>query len=231
MAILDSIAILPARGGNKRIPQKNIQDFFGKPLIAHSILKALQSKLFSRIIVSTDSQKIASIAKTYGAEVPFMRNPLLSNDLTPTLEVIANAIIECKIPNQTLICCLYPTAPLLQIHRLIEAHEIFTKNHPDYVFLAAPFSFTPFRGFSYTNQKLEMLFAKHQNTRSQDLEPIYHDAGQFYFGLAQTFREKKPIFSHSSIPLIIEEIEAQDIDTFQDLELAKLKYKFLNAKN
>lgn len=231
MALLDSIAIIPARGGSKRIPQKNIQDFYGKPLIAHSILTALQSKLFSRVIVSTDSPKIASIAKTYGAEVPFMRDPSLSDDFTPTLEVIANALIECEISDSTLIYCIYPTAPLLQAHRLIQAYEMFINHHPSYIFLAVPFSFTPFRGFSYTNEKLEMLFSEHQTSRSQDLKPIYHDGGQFYVGLAQTFRQKDPIFSPSSIPLIVEEIEVQDIDTPQDLALAKLKYKLLNDKN
>lgn len=231
MALLDCIAIIPARGGSKRIPQKNIQDFYGKPLIAHSILTAFESKLFSRVIVSTDSPKIASIAKTYGAEIPFMRDASLSDDFTPTLEVIAHAITESKISDLALICCIYPTAPLLQAHHLIQAHEMFLKNRPPYVFLATPFSFTPFRGFSYANQKLEMLFSEHQNSRSQDLEPIYHDAGQFYLGLAQTFREKKPIFSVSSIPLIIQETEVQDIDTPQDLTLAKLKYKLLHDQD
>lgn len=231
MALLDCIAIIPARGGSKRIPQKNIQDFYGRPLIAHSIIAALQSKLFSRIIVSTDSSEIASIAKTYGAEIPFMRNASLSDDFTPTLEVIANAITEAKIPDSTLICCIYPTAPLLQAHHLIQAHKTFLNHRPPYVFLAVPFSFTPFRGFSYANQKLEMLFSEHQNSRSQDLKPIYHDAGQFYFGLAQTFREKIPIFSISSIPLIVEEMQVQDIDTPQDLALAKLKYKLLHDQD
>lgn len=231
MDLLDCIAIIPARGGSKRIPQKNIQDFYGKPLIAHSILTAFESKLFSRVIVSTDSPKIASIAETYGAEIPFMRDASLSDDFTPTLEVIAHAITESKISDLALICCIYPTAPLLQAHHLIQAHEMFLKNRPPYVFSATPFSFTPFRGFSYANQKLEMLFSEHQNSRSQDLEPIYHDAGQFYLGLAQTFREKKPIFSVSSIPLIIQETEVQDIDTPQDLALAKLKYKLLHDQD
>lgn len=231
MAILDSIAIIPARGGSKRIPQKNIQDFFGKPLIAHSIITALESKLFSRVIVSTDSLEIASIAKKYGAEIPFIRHLSLSDDFTPTLEVVADAIHQSKILDSTLVCCIYPTAPLLQVRHLIQAHQIFKTHHPSYVFLATSFSFTPFRGFSYKNQKLEMLFAEHQNSRSQDLDPIYHDAGQFYLGLAQTFRKKMPIFSSSSIPLIVEAIEVQDIDTPQDLALAKLKYKLLNDKD
>lgn len=230
MALLDSIAIIPARGGSKRIPQKNIQDFCGKPLIAHSILTALESKLFSRIIVSTDSLEIASIAQKYGAEIPFMRPSSLSDDFTPTLEVIAHAIIKSKI-SDSLICCIYPTAPLLQAHHLIQAHEIFNHHRPPYVFSATRFSFSPFRGFSYANQKLEMLFAKHQDSRSQDLEPIYHDAGQFYLGLAQSFEQKIPIFSPSSIPLILQEMEVQDIDTPQDLALAKLKYKLLHDKN
>lgn len=231
MAILDCIAILPARGGSKRIPDKNIQDFFGKPIIAYSILNAIKSGLFSRIIVSTDSCRIAKIAQRYGAEIPFMRDPSLSDDHTSTLEVISHMITQCEIPDETLICCLYPATPLMQASHLMEAYKIFTSKLPLYVFVATAFSFSPFRGFTYTDQKIKMLFGEYENTRSQDLRPIYHDAGQFYFGLARTFRQKQPIFSPLSIPLILEEMQVQDIDTFHDLELAKLKYKLLNAQN
>lgn len=235
MAILEDfkpIAIIPARGGSKRIPHKNIKDFLGKPLIAYSILTALKSKLFSQVIVSTDCPKIASISEQYGAKVPHLREAHLSDDFTATLDVIADAIIKNKIPLSSPVCCIYPTAPLLQTKHLIRAHQILQAKSPSYVFLASEFSFTPFRGFSFEQGALQMLFPNHQNTRSQDLPPLYHDAGQFYFGVAQSFCEKLPIFSPSSFPLIVSNLEVQDIDTIQDFELAKLKYQLLkNTKN
>lgn len=234
MAILENpnaIAIIPARGGSKRIPQKNIKDFLGKPLLAYSILTALESHLFSQVIVSTDCLEIAEVAKKYGAKIPYLRDEKLSDDLTPTLDVIADCIIQCQIQDETPICCLYPTAPLLQSTYLFQAYELLLKQSPLYVFLATEFSFTPFRAFSLENQTLQMLFPQYQTTRSQDLPTIYHDAGQFYFGLAQSFREKLPIFSSASLPIIASNLEVQDIDTMQDFELAKLKYKILNDSN
>lgn len=233
MAILNpqAIAIIPARGGSKRIPQKNIKDFLGKPLIAHSISKAKESQIFSRVIVSTDCPKIAEISQYYGAEVPFVRDQNLSDDFTPTLDVIIDAIKQCEIKDSTPICCIYPTAVLLQITNLQRAKELLETQTPSYVFLATHFSFTPFRGFSYKNQTLTLLHPEFQNSRSQDLSQLYHDAGQFYFGLSQTFKNKIPIFSPDSIPIFVPNLEVQDIDTLEDLELAKLKYKLAHDKN
>lgn len=229
MALLDpqAIALIPARGGSKRIPHKNIKDFLGKPLIAYSILTARKSNLFSRIIVSTDCPTIASIAQEYGAEVPFLRDASLSDDFTPTLEVVLDAIERCDLGDSVPLCCLYPTAPLLSPQTLHQAYQILCDQSPSYVFSATEFSFTPFRSFGFENQTLQMLYPQYQNTRSQDLPSLYHDSGQFYFGLTDTFRHKIPIFSPKSHPLILSNLQVQDIDTLQDFELAKLKYKLL----
>ncbi|WP_027327351.1 pseudaminic acid cytidylyltransferase [Helicobacter pametensis] len=222
------IAIIPARAGSKRIPNKNIKDFLGQPLIAYSIQAAHQSKLFEHIIVSTDSPHIASIAKQYGAIVPFLRDQCLSDDFTPTLDVIIDAIKQCSIQANTPICCIYPTAPLLQSTHLIQAYQLLESKSPSYVFIATEFSFTPLRGFILEDQTLEMLYPEHQNIRSQDLPKIYHDGGQFYFGLARTFIDQIPIFSPTSLPIIVPNHQIQDIDTPEDFELAKLKYQLLH---
>lgn len=216
--------IIPARGGSKRIPQKNIKPFLGKPLIAYSILCA--QSIGAEVIVSTDSKEIAKVAQEWGASVPFKREESLSDDFTPTLDVIKDALLRTKISKDSLILTLYPTAPLLSTQTLQKALQSFNQ-HASYVFSATRFDFTPFRGFSYQNNKLEMLYPEYQNTRSQDLLEIYHDAGQFYIGLAESFLEKKPIFSQKSIPYILPSLCVQDIDTLEDFKLAELKYKAL----
>lgn len=229
MALLDSkiYAIIPARGGSKRIPDKNIIDFLGSPLISYSIKTAIKSKLFSEVFVSTDSAKISQISQDFGAKVPFLRSSHLSDDFTPTLDVVEDFILRYGLDEESLICCLYPTAPLLTPQTLLQAHSMLTPQ-THYVFGATQYSFSPFRSFSYANQRLQLLFPKHQNTRSQDLEPIYHDAGQFYIGSAKTFLQKLPIFSPSSVPFILSNMQVQDIDTLEDLELTKLKYQLLS---
>lgn len=215
-------ALIPARGGSKRIPDKNIKDFLGKPLIAYSIQTAQESGCFDEIIISTDSQKIAEIGIKYGAKVPFWRPKELSDDFTPTLDVIAHAITTLALKDEDKLCCIYPTAPLLQAKTIKEAFSLLKSS---YVFCACEFDFTPFRSFRFENQTLQMLYPEFQNTRSQDLPSLYHDAGMFYLGHVKTFREKTPIFSPHSIPLILPRSQTQDIDTPQDLLLAEIKYK------
>lgn len=217
-----SIALIPARGGSKRIPNKNIVNFLGKPLIAYSIQTAQKSRCFDEIIVSTNCENIAKVAQEWGAKVPFIRPKELSDDFTPTLEVITHAIKALELKDEDRLCCIYPTAPLLQEKTIKEAFRVLKNS---YVFCACEFDFTPFRSFSFENQTLQMLYPEHQNTRSQDLPSIYHDAGMFYLGYVKTFREKKPIFSPSSTPIILPRSQTQDIDTPQDLLLAELKYK------
>lgn len=214
--------IIPARGGSKRIPQKNIKPFLGKPLIAYSILCA--KSVGAEVIVSTDCEEIAKIAKEYGANVPFKRDERLSDDFTPTLEVIADCIEKCSLPPHSTIITLYPTAPLLSPQTLQNA---LTLQSSSYVFSATRFDFTPFRSFKLEGDKLCMLYPEHLNTRSQDLPTLYHDAGQFYIALAQTFSDKLPIFSPQSTPYILPSLCVQDIDTLEDFALAELKYKVL----
>ncbi|ANV97821.1 pseudaminic acid cytidylyltransferase [Helicobacter enhydrae] len=223
-------AIIPARGGSKRIPQKNICDFLGKPLIAHSILKAIQSRLFDAVIVSTDCPQISQIAEQYGASVPFKREASLSDDHTPTLSVIIDAIRKCDIHPQSIICCIYPTAPLLQISTLQQAFKSI-KHTKGYVFCATQYDFNPMRAFLLQDSQPTMLYPQHQHTRSQDLAPVFHDAGQFYLAKAQTFLDHTPIFSQDSYAIVLPSHQVQDIDTLEDLEIAKLKYKVLFGEN
>lgn len=214
--------IIPARGGSKRIPKKNIKPFLGKPLIAYSILCA--KSVGARVIVSTDCEEIANISREYGAEVPFKREERLSDDFTPTLEVIADCIQKCDLSEDSTIITLYPTAPLLSPQTLQNA---LTFQSSSYVFSATSFDFTPFRGFVLEDNKVNMLYPQYINTRSQDLPTIYHDAGQFYIALAKTFKDKLPIFSPQSTPYILPSLCVQDIDTLEDFKMAELKYKVL----
>lgn len=216
--------IIPARGGSKRIPQKNIKPFLGKPLIAYSILCA--KNIGAEVIVSTDSEEIARIAEEWGANVPFLREKALSDDFTPTLDVIQDAILHLEISHTSLVIALYPTAPLLNPQILQKALECKDEKSL-YVFSATEFDSSPFRGFSYENQTLKMLYNEHINTRSQDLPKLYHDAGQFYIGLAESFVQKKPIFSPQSTPYILPSMYVQDIDTLEDFKLAELKYRVI----
>lgn len=227
----ESIAIIPARGGSKRIPKKNIKDFHGKPIIAYSIEKAKASFLFTRVIVSTDSTEIADIAKACGAEVPFLRPAELADDFTGTLDVMAHAVRESqKLFDFDYVCCLYPTAPLMRIEDLKQGHEKLDSGRFDYVFSAKRYDFTPFRAFTGHDQCVKLLFPEHEQTRSQDLPPVYHDAAQFYWAQKTAFLEKKSIFSERSGFVEIPALYAQDIDTLEDWELALFKYGFIQSQ-
>lgn len=226
-----NIAIIPARGGSKRIPRKNIKGFCGKPMIAYSIEAALQSKLFDRVIVSTDDKEIANIAKEYGAEVPFIRPKELSDDYTTTIPVIAHAITELQKegPIETA-CCIYATAPFIQVNYLQKAYKSLIKNQSDYTFSATSFPFSIQRAIKLDkDKKVEMFQPEYFNTRSQDLEEAYHDAGQFYFGTTQAWLNKKPIFSKKSSVIILPRHLVQDIDTIEDFTRAELMYKAIHS--
>ncbi|MGI0440418.1 cytidylyltransferase domain-containing protein [Helicobacter himalayensis] len=246
------VAIIPARAGSKRIPHKNIKPFLGKPILFYPIACARESKLFDEIIVSTDSQEIAEVANTFGAQTPFLRPAHLSDDFTPTSNVIAHAARELELKPQDIICCIYPATPLLQAHILQNAFALLeSQKSAQYVFSALRFSHNPLRGFrlqssqtspqenrATTLQKEEILLpqkaqgfvkpleAKFQNTRTQDLEALFYDAGQFYFGRAGAFLEELPIFAPHSLGIELDFFDAQDIDTLQDWELAEFKYRY-----
>jgi len=225
------VAIIPARGGSKRIPRKNIKNFCDKPMIAYSIEAALKSKFFDKVIVTTDDKEIADVAKYYGAEVPFMRPADLSDDHTATIPVIAHAIKELQKEGPVEIaCCIYATAPFIEEKYLKEAYEALRDNQSDYAFSATSFAFPIQRAIKLNKDKsVEMFNPEHFNTRSQDLEEAYHDAGQFYFGTAQAWLDARPIFSKESTAVILPRHKVQDIDTTEDFHRAELMYKVMDS--
>ena len=223
------VAIIPARGGSKRSPRKNIKDFCGKPMIAYSIEAALGSGIFERVIVSTDDEEIAETARQYGAQVPFMRPKELSDDHTATIPVIAHAIRELQQEGPVEIaCCIYATAPFIRVRYLQEAYAELVKTLSAYSFSATSFPF-PIQRAIKINEKhqVEMFQPEHFNTRSQDLEEAYHDAGQFYFGTSEAWLEGKPIFAKHSTATILPRHLVQDIDTPEDFKRAELMFKAL----
>jgi pseudaminic acid cytidylyltransferase len=222
------VAIIPARGGSKRIPRKNIKDFNGKPMIAYSIEAAIKSKIFEQVIVSTDDDEIAKVAQAYGAEVPFKRPAELSDDFTPTIPVIAHAIDALDEP-VSIACCIYATAPFIQVSALQEAFAKIQASNSDYTFSATSFAFPIQRAIRLNSEdRVEMFHPEHFNTRSQDLEEAFHDAGQFYFGTAQAWRENKAIFTPQSSAVILPRHLVQDIDTLEDFRRAELMHKVLH---
>ena len=222
-----TVAIIPARGGSKRIPRKNIKDFCGKPMIAYSIQAALDSKLFDRVVVSTDDEEIAKIAKEYGAEVPFIRPAELSDDHTATIPVIAHAIQELqKEGSVEIACCIYATAPFIQVKYLQEAYARLIKSNSAYTFSATSFPFPIQRAITIEkDESVAMFNPENFNTRSQDLEEAYHDAGQFYFGKVQAWIDNIQVFSKDSTAVILPRHLVQDIDTPEDWFRAELMHK------
>ncbi|MFP4485841.1 MAG: pseudaminic acid cytidylyltransferase [Campylobacterales bacterium] len=223
------VAFIPARGGSKRIPKKNIKDFLGKPIIYYSIKNALDSKLFDRVIVSTDSEEIASVAKGFGAEVPFLRPRELADDFSGTNSVVAHGLQafekKCQIA-----CCIYPTAPLMRVEDLKNGFSIIKKYDVDFVFSAKKYDYNPFRGFVLKNGTPKMLFPEHKMTRSQDLDEVYHDAAQFYWGRREAFIEDRVLFGKKSMVVPIDPLYVQDIDTLEDWKMAEARFTYLHTK-
>lgn len=222
------LAVIPARGGSKRIPRKNIKLFCGKPIIAWSIEAAQNSECFDRIIVSTDDEEIADIALSFGAEVPFLRPKNLSDDHSDTISVIAHAI-EWQSRNgreATLTCCIYPTAPFIQSSDLILGMELLLNNDVAYVFSVTTFASPIQRALKITPEnRIEMLNPQYFKTRSQDLEKMWHDAGQFYWGRSEAWTSGMPIFSKKSLPVLLPRYQVQDIDIMEDWEQAELMFR------
>ena len=226
-----NVAIIPARGGSKRIPRKNIKQFCGKPMIAWSIEVALESECFERVIVSTDDDEIASVARDFGAEVPFLRPIKLADDQTPTIPVIAHAINY--LHNQEVypkcICCIYATAPFIQKDDLLKAYDIFKTKKWAYVFSATTFPFPIQRAIKRLEiGGIEMFQPEHFETRSQDLEEAYHDAGQFYFGKPEAWLNNEKIFESKSEVVILPKWRVQDIDTYEDWISAEYLFNSFN---
>ena len=225
-----AIAIIPARGGSKRIPRKNIKDFYGKPLIAYSIEVAVKSKLFDKVMVTTDDKEIATIAKEYGADVPFLRPKKLSDDFTGTQEVINHTLEYLKENNEVYdyACTIYATAPLLQKKYLIEGFKKLKESTAVNTFSATSMPFPIQRTFKLNSEgRCEMFTPEHYMTRSQDLEEAYQDAGQFYW--KRLDRESSEImFGEDSIPIILPRHLVQDIDTLEDWKRAEIMYEVIS---
>lgn len=227
------MAVIPARGGSKRIPRKNIKLFGGLPMIAWSIRAAIDSQCFDHILVSTDDDEIASVAKAYGAEVPFVRPASLSDDHTATIPVIAHAI-EWQSQHATAtteVCCIYATAPFIQASDIQQGLQVLQSTGADYAFSVTSYAFPIQRAIRITaEERLEMFQPEHFNTRSQDLQEAWHDAGQFYWGKAQAWLDGKPVFSKDAAPVKLPRFRVQDIDTREDWERAEYMFNSIKKK-
>ena len=225
------LCIIPARGGSKRIPRKNIKDFLGKPIIAYSIEAALNSGLFDEVMVSTDDKEIADIAKKYGATVPFFRSLETSDDYATTVDVLLEVLAEYKKTGVYFYaaCCIYPTAPLIQQQILGKGLEKLLNERLNVVFPVVSFGYPIWRGLQWKSDKLVMVWPENINKRSQDLEEIYHDAGQWYWFITETLQTNKKLMGENSSGITIDRLQVQDIDTLTDWKLAELKYELLHS--
>lgn len=228
-----NVAIIPARGGSKRIPGKNIKPFLGKPLIAYSIEAARESALFERIIVSTDSEEIARVATEYGAETPFRRPARLADDFTTTAAVVEHALHWLqseKIPVEAL-CCIYATAPFLRPADLRAGFALLRAHRVSSVFPVTTYAASIFRALTIEDDgHLAMIWPQHELTRSNDLPEAYHDAGQFYWLEAESFRRHGKMYGPDALPLVLPRYLVQDIDTPEDWLLAELMYESLQRR-
>lgn len=226
------LCVIPARGGSKRIPRKNIRPFCGRPIIAWSIAAALESDLFDRVMVSTDDDEIAEVARDQGAEIPFLRPPELADDHTGTNAVVKQAIrwhAEQGVPVEHA-CCLYATAPFIQARYLREGHDLLLASGKAFVFSVTSYAFPVQRALRLNARgEVEAMYPEYRAARSQDLEPAWHDAGQFYWGRADAFLNDEILFSPASLPLILPRHRVQDIDTEEDWRRAELMFSTLRT--
>jgi len=229
---MPNLCIIPARGGSKRIPRKNIKDFLGKPIIAYSIEAALASELFDVVMVSTDDEEIRQVAIQYGAEVPFLRSEDNANDMATTAAVLEEVLTKYKGLGMEFshACCLYPTAPFVTAAKLEEGYEKLISSDADAVFPLVKFDYPVWRGLRmHDNYQVEMIWKEHLNSRSQDLEPVFHDAGQWYWFRIDRFLQNKKLFTANTLGVEISPLEVQDIDNMHDWHLAELKYGYLQG--
>ena len=224
---MNVVAIIPARGGSKRIPQKNKKRFAGQPIIAYPIRVARESNLFQRIIVSTDDNEIAEIAQDRGAETPFIRPTELAGDFTPTAEVLIHSLkwLEDHGEPAHYFCCIYPTTPFLRGKDLKRGFELLRKERAITAFSVTTFGAPIFRALKIKDDgHLEMFWPEYRDTRSQDLPSAYHDAGQFYWGDTEKFLREKALYTRKSVPIILPKYLVHDIDTVEDWETAEKLY-------
>lgn len=229
------LAVIPARGGSKRIPRKNIREFCGQPIIGYSIVAALRSGVFDRVLVSTDDEEIAGVARQYGAETPFLRPAELASDHAGTLSVVRHAIEALRGQGTTFdyACCIYATAPFIKAADLPRGFSILQESGADYAFTVTSFAYPIYRAIRITpTGRVAMFQPENYRKRSQDLEEAYHDAGQFYWGRTDAFLKELPLFSERSAPILLPRHQVQDIDTLEDWERAELMFRAwqLNAR-
>lgn len=230
---MSSVAIITARGGSKRLPRKNIRLFHGKPIIAYSIEAASQSGLFDMVMVSTDDEEIAAIARQCGAEVPFYRSAATSDDYTGTGAVLVEVLEQLKGIGRSFdyACCLYPTAPFISVRSLEESFRLLQEKNYDSVFPVCAFSFPILRSLKMNSDgRVEMNFPENFARRSQDLPAAYHDAGQFYWANVQAFERDPKLYTANSGAIVLSELEVQDIDNETDWALAEIKYELLRKQ-
>lgn len=226
---MKSIAIITARGGSKRIPRKNIKEFCGKPILAYSIEAAIQSGVFDTVMVSTDDREIADIAVKYGAEVPFLRSEKTANDFATTTDVLFEVLNEYEKRGEhyEVGCCIYPTAPFVTGEKLREGVEALTNSGADTLIPVVPFSYPPQRAMVIRDGQLLFRQPEYLVSRSQDLETHYHDAGQFYLFYTESYRKNGNLLLGKILPLVVSELEVQDIDNLTDWEIAEMKYRLM----
>lgn len=227
---MKNLCIIPARGGSKRIPRKNIKTFLGKPIIAYSIEAALDSGLFDEVMVSTDDKEFADVARKYGASVPFLRSEVTANDYATTVDVLLEVVEQYKLRGKIFesICCLYSTAPFVTSDRLKEAYSKLS-DKIDACFTMVEYSYPIQRSLRINEEgQVEIKYPEYLKSRTQDLEKVYHDAGQFYFVKTDTLLNEKTVWCKRTAPLILSELEVQDLDTLTDWQLAQMKYELVH---
>lgn len=227
---MKAITIIPARGGSKRIPKKNIKSFLGKPIISYPIEAALKSKLFNEIMVSTDDEEIAEISKMLGASVPFLRSIKNSDDFATTVDVLLEVIEEYKKRGKVFdyVCCIYPTTPFISPEKLNHSFKILIEKKAKSLIPIVRYSYPIQRALRIENDSLQYIYPENGSKRSQDLELTYHDAGQFYWIKTDVLVNQSSMVTDNSIAYEISELEVQDIDSETDWKIAEMKYQILN---
>lgn len=227
-----SICIITARGGSKRIPRKNIKEFCGKPIIAYSIEAALKSGCFDEVMCSTDDEEIAEAAKRYGASVPFMRSAATANDFATTADVLNEVVAGYQKRGKSFdyFCCLYPTAPFVSAERIRKGLEMMVAAKANGAMPVVQYSYPIQRALKISDNAISMREPEHLCSRSQDLEPMYHDAGQYYWYRTEAFKSNPNIMAISPLAIITPEEEVQDIDTPDDWKMAEMKYRLMQER-
>ncbi len=229
---MNAVAIITARGGSKRIPRKNVKEFLGKPILLYSIEAALNSGIFEEVMVSTEDEEIAELARKAGAVVPFMRGDENANDFATTTDVLLEVVGEYEKRGKHFEfgCCIYPTAPFVTAEKLRDGMEELAASDADTLMPVVPFSFPPQRGMVIREDKLQFVQPEHALTRTQDLEHWYHDVGQFYCFRTENFKRNKILTVGNVLPYVVSELEVQDIDTISDWKIAEMKYEAMVEK-